>query len=187
MKKVVISIVVAVAIVLVVGFVPIMDVPYQDTETYYEDEPYQDVETYTETELVPQVEILEHYMDIVGDVLWVRGKVKNSSNITSATLDVSIHAICPVRDVEDSYYAKSVVLDYPVAFKPGEVRNFSATFNRNVVEDSYTLKIYQPLAEIGVEKERTVTKYRQVENERTVTHYKKGSIFEYVLSRFQSS
>jgi hypothetical protein len=183
MKKVVIGIAIVVAIVLVIGFVPLMDVPYQDTETYYVDEPYQDVETYTETELVPQVEILEHHMDIVGDVLWILGKVKNSSNITFATLDVSIHAICPVRDVEDSYYAKSVVLDYPVAFKPGEVRDFSATFDRNLVEDSYSLKIYQPLAEIVVEKERTVTKYRQVERERAVTRYKKGSIFEYLHSR----
>jgi len=184
MKKIVISVVIVVAIALVVGFVPIVEVPYQDTETYYEYEPYQDVETYTETELVPQVEIIENHMDIEGDVLWVRGEVKNSSNITFATLDVDIHAICPVRDVEDTYDGKSVVLDYPVAFKPGEVRNFSATFDRNVVEDSYTLKIYQPLAEIGVEKERTVTKYRQVEKERTVTHYKKGSIFEYLRSRF---
>ena len=184
MKKIVIGIVIAVAIVLVIGFVPIVEVPYQDTETYYEDEPYQDVETYTETELVPQVEIIESHMNIVGDVLWVRGKVKNSGNITFATLDVSIHAICPVRDVEDAYDAKSVVLDYPVAFKPGEVRDFSATFNRNIVEDGYTLKIYQPLAEIVVEKERTVTKYSQVEKERTVTHYKKGSIFEYLRSRF---
>ena len=164
-----------------------MQAQYRYTETYYEDEPYQDVETYTETELVPQVEILEHYMDIEGDILWVRGKVKNSSNTTFATIDVSIHATCPVRDVEDSYAGKSVVLDYPVAFKPGEVRGFSAAFDCNVVQDSYTLKIYQPLAEISVEKERTVTKYRQVEKERLVTHYKKGSIFEYLRSRFQSS
>lgn len=35
-----------------------------------------------------------------------------------------------------------------------------------------------------VEKERTVTKYRQIERERTVTRYKKGSIFEYLVSRF---
>ena len=185
MKKIVISVVIVVAVVLVVGFVPLMDVPYQDTETYYEDEPYQDVETYTETELVLQVEILEHHMDIEGDILWVRGKIRNSSNITFAAIDVSIHAICPVRDVEDSYDAKAVVLDYPVAFKPGEVRNFSATFNRNVVEDSYTLKIYQPLAEIGVEKERTVTKYRQVEKERLVIQYRKVPIFEYLRSRFR--
>jgi hypothetical protein len=184
MKRVVIGIVIGVAVVLVVGFIPLMDVPYQATETYYENEPYQDVETYTETELVPQVEIIEHHMDIEGDVLWVHGKVENSSNITFATLDVSIMATCPVKDVEDTYDARTVVLDSPVAFKPGEVRDFSTTFNRNVVEDNYTLKIYQPLAEVSVEKERTVTKYRQVEKERTVTRYKKSTIFEYLLSRF---
>jgi hypothetical protein len=158
-----------------------VEAQYRYTETYYEDEPYQDVETYTETELVPQVEILEHHMDIEGDVLWVRGKVKNSSNTTFATVDVSIHATCPIRDVADSYSGKAVVLDHPVAFKPGEVRNFEAAFNRNVVEDSYTLKIYQPLEEISVQKEREVTKYRQVEKERLVIQYRKVPIFEYLL------
>jgi hypothetical protein len=184
MSKAIVGIVAAVAVILVVAFVPLMDVPYQTIETYYEDEPYQDVETYTETELVPQVEILEDHMDIEGDLLWVRGQVKNSSNITFATIDVEIHAKCPVRDVEGSYAESAVVLGHPVAFKPGEVRDFWNVFNRNVVEDSYTLKIYQPLAEVSVEKGRTVTKYRQVERERTVTHYKKGSIFEYLRSRF---
>jgi hypothetical protein len=183
-KKIIIGIVIAVAVVVVVGFVPLIDVPYQATQTYYENEPYQDVETYTETELVPQVEIIEQHMDIEGDVLWIRGQVENSSNATFATIDVSIQATCPVKDVEGSYTGKSVVLDYPVAFKPGEVRDFEATFDRNVVEDNYTLKIYQPLAEVSVEKERTVTKYRQVEKERAVTYYKKSSAFEYLRSRF---
>jgi hypothetical protein len=183
MKRAAIGIIIAVAIVLVVGFVPLVGVAYQDTETYYVDEPYQDVETYTETELVPQVEIIESHMDIEGDVLWVRGQVENSSNTTFATIDVSIQATCPVKGVEDSYTGKSVVLDYPVAFNPGEVRNFEATFDRNVVEDNYTLKIYQPLAETSVEKERTVTRYRQVEKERLVIQYGKVPIFEYLRSR----
>ena len=40
MSKAIIGIVVAVAAILVVGFVPLMNLPYQDTETYYENEPY---------------------------------------------------------------------------------------------------------------------------------------------------
>jgi len=76
------------------------------------------------------------------------------------------------------------VLEYPVAFKPGEVRDFSANFNRNVIEDSYTLKIHQPLEEISVEKETTVTKYRQVEKGRVVIQYRKVPMFEYLRSRF---
>ena len=43
MKKAVTSTVIVVAVVLIVGFVPIMEVPYtvqyQDTEIYYETEP----------------------------------------------------------------------------------------------------------------------------------------------------
>ena len=204
MKKGGIPILIVVAIIVVVGFVPLIDTEYRYTETFYEDEPYEVMETYyvdepyevtetyTDTELLAQVEIIEDHMDIEGDILWVRGQVRNSSNTTFATIDVSIHATCPVRDVEDSYVEKSVVLDYPVAFNPGEVRDFSATFDRNVVEDGYTLKVYQPLEEVSVEKERTVTKYRQVEQERTVTEYRqvekerliiqyeRVSIFEYL-------
>jgi len=184
MKKIVIGIAIAVAIVLIVGFVPMIATEHRYTETYYEDEPYEDVETYTETEFVPQVEIIEQYMDIYGDLLWVGGRVENSSNITFLTSDVVILAACPLRDEEDSHTGKIVVVDYPLAFKPGEVRDFWAIFDRNVVEDSYTLEIYQPLAEISVEKERTVTKYRHVEKERLVIQYKRVSIFEYLRSRF---
>jgi|GEM_PF-5453277 len=42
MKKAAVGIVVAVALVAVVGFAPLMDVPYQATETYYVDEPYEE-------------------------------------------------------------------------------------------------------------------------------------------------
>lgn len=54
--KIVMGIVVAAIIALVVGFVPIIEVPYtktaqyQDTETYYEEEPYQATEIYYEDE-----------------------------------------------------------------------------------------------------------------------------------------
>ena len=51
-RRIVAGVIIAI-VALVVGFVPIMDVPYteivqyQDTETYYEDEPYEEIETYT--------------------------------------------------------------------------------------------------------------------------------------------
>lgn len=73
--KVVIGIIIAVIIALVVGFVPIMDVPYtvtvqyQDTETYYEDEPYEGIETYTET--VPlDYEVVKSYTDLDSYEVW---------------------------------------------------------------------------------------------------------------------
>jgi hypothetical protein len=56
MLKVVISIVILVVIALIVGFVPIIQVPYievvqyQGTEAYYVDEPYEEIETYYEQE-----------------------------------------------------------------------------------------------------------------------------------------
>jgi len=67
--KVVIGIVITAIIALVVGFLPIMEVPYtqtvqyQDTETYYEDEPYEAIETYSETEPL-SYEIVKSYTDI---------------------------------------------------------------------------------------------------------------------------
>ena len=62
MKKIVIPIVIAVAIIVVVGFVPLMDVPYEDTETYYVDEPYEATETYYETQPLTY-EVVESYTD----------------------------------------------------------------------------------------------------------------------------
>lgn len=62
MKKVVIPIVIVVAIIVVVGFVPLMNVPYQDTETYYVDEPYEATETYYEEQPLTY-EVVEYYTD----------------------------------------------------------------------------------------------------------------------------
>lgn len=79
-KKLVIGIIIVAVIALVVGFVPIMEVPYtgqfqyQDTEIYYVDEPYEDKETYyveepyedteTYTETVPlSYEVVKSYTD----------------------------------------------------------------------------------------------------------------------------
>ena len=62
MSKAIIGIVVAVAAILVVGFVPLMNLPYQDTETYYENEPYEATETYYETQPLTY-EVTESYAD----------------------------------------------------------------------------------------------------------------------------
>jgi len=72
------GIVMAVAVVLVGGLVPPMDVPYQDTETYYENEPYRVTENYTEAvplnfEAGSHVKadvIYEHHQIIVGGIVF---------------------------------------------------------------------------------------------------------------------
>jgi hypothetical protein len=64
-KKIVIGVVTAVAIALVAGFAWTMEVPYQDTETYYIDDvsqPYEVAETYYETEPL-SYEVVESYAD----------------------------------------------------------------------------------------------------------------------------
>jgi|WetSurMetagenome_2_1015567.scaffolds.fasta_scaffold333871_2 hypothetical protein len=69
MVKLVIGVVIASVITLVVGFVPIIDVPYnetvqyQDTETYFVDEPYEDIEIYYEQEPYEVTETHFEYED----------------------------------------------------------------------------------------------------------------------------
>ena len=191
MKKVAISIVVAVTIVLVIGFVPLIEVlypvtvQYQDTETYYVDEPYEITETYTE-DVKTELEIVEHAL-VRDFLLFVRGKVKNTSNQTLWWGDVTIWVEYEIEDLPGRTFSQPGGLDpIPATFKPGEIRDFSVL----VQEGTTTYEITPPTIMQTVERERTVTKYRQVEQQRTVTrervetHYKKVPIFEYLLSRF---
>ena len=193
MKKAVITILVIVAIVLVVGFVPIVDVPYQDTETYYVDEPYEVVETYTGT--MPLSYESTGYVkdDVVKEVNtlniggWVTQSVKETpikvacvdvknTDTIAGSFTIYFSGIIPLFGVTPALTKK---LD----LSPDEVKTAVCPADSAEIGDwSYTI---EPDTK-EVEMERTVTKYRQVEQERLVTHYKKGSIFEYLLSRFKS-
>lgn len=243
MKKVVIGIVIAVAVILVVGFVPLMDVPYQDTETYYVDEPYEARETYYEAQPL-SYEVVESYTDtesyqerrriVIGgvvfqdelvDVFYPVGyvTVKNTDTVdglfsvqfTFHAVDKSSAAIAgqglPDFDFEDylaaedpDYYLATRSWDdldwdavmifceqydgqKSTALQPGGVATVSYSV-QDIDIDSMAWKWeYAVTASTKeVEMERTVTKYRQVERERTVTSYKKGSIFAYLRSSFQS-
>ena len=187
MKKIVIAIVIAVALVVVVGFVPLMDVPYQATETYYVDEPYEVTENYTDT--VPLTyEVLKSYVyedtytyhwrtDIGGIVgegtrevpIQVAGVDIKNTDDTAGTFSISFSGFTPL-------FFSSTALN----LSPGEKKMASCPCEYNIDNWSY----YVTPDTKQVEKERTVTKYRQVQKQRTVTHYKKGSIFEYLRSRF---
>ena len=239
MKKTIVSVVIVVAIALIVGFVPLLDVPYQDTETYYMDEPYEATETYYEREPIAY-EVVESYTDrgsylerrriVIGgtvfqdeivEVLYPVGCVtlQNKDSVSGTfAVQFTYHAkdrssaaqLChPDFDFADYLAAEDQeayldTLDWnrldweqcmffadrydgeeELTLEPGQVgtAKYSAQgidMDEDVWKWDYT--IIEGTKE--VEKERTVTKYRQVEQERTVTHYKKGSIFEYLRSRF---
>lgn len=190
MKKVVIPIVIVVAIVLVVGFVPLIDVPYQDTESYYVDEPYEATETYVET--VPlSYEVVKSYVyedtytyhwttDIGGLTgegtkevpIQVAGvDIKNTDDI-AGTFTVSFSGLTPL------FHFDGFTVDLNLS--PGEKKTASCPSEYDIHDWNY----YVTPDTKEMEKERAVTRYRQVERERTVTRYKRGSIFEYLRSRF---
>jgi hypothetical protein len=201
MRKVVISTVIVVAVVMVVGFVPLVEAEYQYTETYYEDEPYEVIETYyvdepyevTETynETVSvEMEILEHRL-VQDVILLVQGKVKNTGDQTHASIDVTIWVEYEIEDLPGQIFRQPTGIGLnPPTFEPGAVREFTAP-----VQDEVTnYEIIPPTTTKTVEAERTVTKYRQIKQERTVTkyrqvekerlviQYKKVPIFEYLRS-----
>lgn len=227
MVKLVIGIVIAAIIALVAGFVPIMEVPYtetvqyQDTETYYEDEPYEDIETYyvdepyevteTYTEAAPlsyeatsyvkEGIIKERYETIIPGLPPMSGEkevsiheawvdVKNTDDI-AGSFTIHFSGITPL-------WGMTQLLTKKLDISPGEVKTavcpaeYIGTWSYNVTPSTKTIEKERTVTKYRqVEKERPITKYRQVEEERTVTkerletHYKKVPIFEYLRSRFQ--
>jgi hypothetical protein len=218
MKKVVIGVIVVVAIVVVVGFAPLMDVPYQDTESYYVDEPYEATETYYETQPLTY-EVIDSYEDTgtylyryrtqIGDLVWegtrevpfpiVKVVLRNSDDVP-AEFEVSFTFYALTKSMLDFYRETYGHDGIPwglgstysgsdsIVIEPGDTGTAEATaqdidMDRDEWKWEYTVN--EPTKQ--VEMERTVTKYRQVEKQRTVTRYKRGSIFEYLRSRFSSS
>ena len=239
MKKVVIGIVIVVAIALVAGFVPLIEVPYTITVTCYEDEPYEAIETYSETQLLVY-EVVESYtetdsykvryqiviggivfQDEIVDVFYPVGYVTlQNKDSVSGTFGVqfTFYALEKLQagmyghpdfnftdylagEDPDSYLDK---LDWgkldwdevmifcdvydeqeSLILEPDEAGT-AMTAISDIDIDKHVWKWVYTITEPTktVEKERIVTKYRQVERERTETHYKKVPIFEYLFSRF---
>lgn len=203
MKAAVFGIVIVIATALVVGFLPLMEVPYtktiqyQDTETYYVDEPYEVIEPYTETvplnyEVVKSYVANEKYTEpYLVRTCWggvqektrvVRIQVASvevrNTDDTAGSFNVSFSGFTPSNPAPPT-----VQLD----LSPGEIKTA-----RCPSEYVYKWRYNVTPGTKEVEKERTVTEYREVQKERTVTrertetHYKEVTIFEYLLSRFQS-
>lgn len=199
MKKVVIGIVVVAIIALVVGFVPLMEIPYtvqyEDTEIFYEDEPYEATETYTATvplsyeatSYVGDSAVVEHYETIIPGLPPMSGEKEipikvayvnvRNTDVTAGSFTVHFSGITPL-------WGHTPGLTTELYLSPGEEGTASCPSEYNI--DDWSYEVTPSTKE--VEKERTVTKYRQVEKERPVirfeTRYKKVPIFEYLLSRF---
>jgi len=178
-----------VILALVICFVPLVTVPYevtvdyQDTETYYEDEPYEATETYTET--VPlDYEVVKTEAGIEGTTPVVTVVVQNMDTV-SGTFTVHL-------SIRSNIWGQLIYfLDYDekeLDLGPGQM---GTATNRaddvNAEESDWSWSYNVTAGTKGVEKERTVTKYRQVEKQRTVTrqrqetHYKRITLLDYLL------
>ena len=209
MKKIVISVVIVAAIVLVVGFVPLIEVPYpvtvqyQDTETYYVQEPYQE----TIEILVP----LQYQVVTGGGSHYVQYRtIMNRDEVAGYFAFRQTIYVIDKDDWLDIEWERQqgINIDYDsdprftrydleeiIYLEPGETG--TVTWDAQEIDG-------RPDTEIWVEGfglspeivpdekivEDTVTKYKQVEKERAVTkertetHHKKVPILEYLRSRF---
>ena len=197
MKKVVISIVIVVAIALVVGFVPIVEVPYQDTETYYVDEPYEVTETYYETEPLKYhiVNSLEGYamenlpIGVELPCPWASVTVLNTDTASGTFIvhfTLTVECLTPIAESRFNFVSKDYQDGKELYLVAGEIGTTEKYWTEiDYIDDDCNCRWgHEVTGSKTIEKQRTVTKYREVERERTVTRYKRGSIFEYLLSSF---
>ena len=197
MQKVMIGLGIVVAIAaLVICLVPLKEVAYavivdyEDTETYYESEPYEDVETYTET--IPlDYEVIESDEDVEGHTATVRVVVRNQDSVGGIfTVDFSIIYGCTFIGPGSIELTSMVASDEQELYlEPDDTgtATYSADnpYPANCGLSSWSYDVTPGTKE--VERERTVTKYRQVEKQRTVTkqrqetRYKKITLLDYLL------
>lgn len=178
--------------VVTIGFIPIVEVPYtlnvqyQDTETYYELEPCEIVETYYENE---PYEVVEVYNDVVPlnyetnayiteDTIQehnsvIIGGVAFQDEIVDVPVQVANVDIKNTDDIPGSFTISfsginsifgSVLLTQTLDILPGETKTAKCVTESIGIWD-YDI-IPGTKSVIG---ERIVTKYRQIERERTTT------------------
>jgi len=98
--------------------------------------------TFATSEPAPKVgvQILEHHL-VREDydsfsMTFVRGKVKNTGEVTLASLDVTIWVQYEVEGLEGRVFNMPGSIDLePAAFEPGEVRNFEVLVQNGAKED----------------------------------------------------
>ena len=185
MKKAIVSTAVVVAVVLVAAFVPLVNAEFRHTETYLADEPYEATETYTAT-LPLSYEVSESY--VYESTYTYSYQTNIGGLIGEGTREVPIKVAAVVVKNTDEI-AGSVAVSFSgfptllfssaeLFLAPGETKTASCPADTDEIGDwSYTTKPGMN----EVERERTVTKYRQVEKERLVTRYERVPIFEYLF------
>jgi hypothetical protein len=171
---------IAVGIIILVAALIVCLIPLK-TAAYTVMVDYQVNETYTETVPV-EIAIIEHHL-VKEDYLappfsftwtFVRGKVKNTSNVTLASFDVNIWVKYQVEGLEGRLFSALGLIDLePATFKPGELRDFEVHI-QNEAKEGYTISV-ETGAKTTVEKQRTVTK------QRPETRYKEVTLLDYCL------
>jgi hypothetical protein len=102
------------------------------------------------TEIAPapksEIQILEHLLVVeqhppAGTFTYVRGKAKNTGEVTLASLDVTIWVQYEVEGLEDRTFNKpGSIYPQPAAFKPGEVRDFDVLV-QNGAKEGYKISV----------------------------------------------
>lgn len=92
-----------------------------------------------------KVEIIEHHLvrEDYGSfsMTFIRGKVKNTGDVTLASIDVSIWVQYEVEDLEGRVFNMPGSIDLePAAFKPGEVRDFEVLV-QNGARENYDISV----------------------------------------------
>jgi len=88
-----------------------------------------------------EVQIIEHRLVVeheppAGDFTFVRGKVKNTGEVTVASMDVNIWVQYEVEGLEGQPFNMPGSIDLePAAFQPGEVRDFDVLLQDGAKED----------------------------------------------------
>ena len=190
MKKTGTAVGVVIALVLVAVFVPLVEAEFRHTETYLEDEAYQVVETYYETQPLAY-EVIESYL--YESTYTYRYQTVIGGLVGEGTREVPIEVAAVVVKNTDEI-AGSVAVSFsgfPTLFfsstnlflAPGETKTASCPADTDEIGNwSYTIEPDMN----QVERERTVTRYRQVAKERLVIRYERVPIFEYLRSVISS-
>ena len=184
---------------LVACLVPLVNVAYtvtieyQDTETYYEDEPYEVTETYIEavpldyrvTKFYDRDDVLkERQRIVIGGIVFQDEVVETPIEVAC----VSVKNTDTVTGTFKVWFSVSEPMfeglpsEVTLTLSPGQIK--TAEYPAEELGD-WTYTVTPSTKEI--ERERTVTNYRQVEKQRIVTkqrpetRYKKVTLLDYLL------
>jgi len=160
------------------------DEPYKDTETYYVDEPYQAVETYLETETL-EYHIVEHHYGYAMEDLptgaeppcaWAFISLLNTDT-ASGTFTIhfylTVERLTPIGEDRFELVSNDYQDSRELHLEPGEIGTWEKYWTEiDLAPEDNCRWGYEATGSNTIEKQRTVTKYRQVEKQRTVTKYR---------------